>query len=265
MAEMTGRIAWYPAAVLLLMACTAGAQTAAPPLTSNRPGIGDSEALVGRGVVQVEGGFQGQAPPPGSDQGWTQTWGELNFRFGLSPRIEIFTGWDGLSLDRVHVDGQSRREAGGNDLLVGAKLAVLHEDRHGVTLTVAPAWSFPVGSEDFTSGSIDGSFRLLWARSLPRDWSLSGNLLFTRTSDAGGRYWDNGVTLDATRALTPTVSVFAEVSGDLPESHPDAWTVDGGVAWVARPNLQWDISAGHTFQDRGPDWFVSAGITVRRR
>ena len=137
------------------------------PLTSNRPGIGDSEALVGRGVVQIESGFQAQGEPPGNDRPWTQTWGQLTFRLGLSPRIEIFTGWDGLSLDRVNEDGQSRVVAGGNDFRVGAKLAVLSEERHGLTLTVAPAWSFPVGSEEFTSGSNDGSLRLLWARSLP--------------------------------------------------------------------------------------------------
>ena len=45
---------------------------------------------------------------------------------------------------------------------------------------------------------------------------------------------------------------------------PDAWTLDGGVAWVAKPNLQWDVFAGHTLHDRRDDWFVSAGITIRR-
>ena len=71
--------------------------------------------------------------------------------------------------------------------------------------------------------------------------------------------------LGVTRTLTSTVSAFAEVAGVILAQQPDAWTLDGGVAWVSRPNLQWDVSAGHTFLDRGDDWFVSAGITVRRR
>jgi hypothetical protein len=29
--------------------------------------------------------------------------------------------------------------------------------------------------------------------------------------------------------------------------------------------VQWDVSAGHTFNDRGNDWFVSAGVSLRRR
>ena len=235
-----------------------------PPLTSNRPGIAESEALVGRGVLQIEGGVQATDAPPGGDRGWTQTWGQLNLRVGVRPRIEIFVGWDGLSLDRVHTNGESRIVAGGNDLRLGAKLAILSEDRHGLTLSVAPAWSFPVGSEEFTSSSNDGSFRVMWARSLPRDWSVSGNLLFNRTSDEAGRYWDNGAMIGVTRALTSTVSAFAEVSGVLLADRADAWTLDAGVAWVARPNLQWDVSAGRIFHDRGDHWFASAGITLRR-
>lgn len=247
------------------MALPAGAQTGAPPLTSNRPGIGDSEALVPRGAIQLEAGVQGQDAPPDSDQRWTQTFGQLAIRFGLTPRVELFAGWDGLSLNRVHANAESRVVAGGNDLRVGAKLAVLSEQRQHLTLSVAPAWSFPVGSSAFTSGSHDGSFRVLWARSLPREWSVSGNMVFTRTSDDAGRYWDNGAIAGLTLALTEPVSVFAEVSGVLVARRPDAWTLDAGVAWVAGPDLQWDVSAGHTFYDRGDDWFVSAGITLRRR
>ena len=259
------RIGSISVGVLLLYAIAAGAQNVSPALTSNRPGIADSEALVGRGVIQVEGGAQMQAPPPGDDRRWTQTWGQLAVRVGVMSRLEIFTGWDGLSLDRLNANGESRIVAGGNDLRIGAKVAVLAEDRHHVTLTVAPAWSFPVGSPAFTSSSHDGSFRLLWARSLPSDWSVSGNVLFTRTSDEAGRYWDNGLMIGVTRALTSTVSLFAETAGALLAARPDAWTLDTGAAWIARPNLQWDVSAGHTFDRRGDDWFVSAGITLRVR
>ena len=92
---------WVLAGTVLLMATSAGAQTVPPPLTSNRPGIAESEALVGRGVLQIEGGMQAADAPPGDDRSWTQTWGQLNIRVGVRPRIEIFAGWDGLSLDRV--------------------------------------------------------------------------------------------------------------------------------------------------------------------
>ena len=258
-------VAWLAAALAALCAVPASAQTEPPPLTSNRPGIGDSEALVPRGAIQVEAGVQAQQAPPADDSEWSETFGQLTMRVGLSRRVEIFGGWDGVSLDRVRLAGESHVIKGGNDLRLGGKVAVLDEEHHGLTLTVSPAWSFPAGSEEFTSGSNDGSLRLLWARSLPRDWSVSGNFLFVRTSDDAGRYWDNAVMAGATRALSPAVSAFAEVSGVLLAERPDAWTLDAGLAWVARTDLQWDVSAGHTFAHRGDDWFVSAGITIRRR
>ena len=148
---------------------------------------------------------------------------------------------------------------------MGAKLALLMEEAHWLTLTIAPAWSFPVGSEEFTSGSQDPSFRALWARSLPRNSSISGNLLWTRTSDALGRYWDSSVTVGLTRGVTERLSAFVEGSNVLQVIRPDSLTIDGGIAWIVGRDLQLDVSAGHTLHDRGDDWFVSAGITLRRR
>jgi hypothetical protein len=243
----------------------AATQAPVPPLTSNRPGIGDSEELVPSGVFQLEAGMTFQDAQPGSDRRWTQSWGQLTLRYGVTRRIEIFAGWDGLSLDRVSVQGRSRLVAGGNDLRVGTKLSLLLEETHGLTVTVAPAWSFPLGSEEFSSGSQDPSFRVLWARSLPRDWWVSGNLVWVRTTDAIGRYWESGVTLGLTRDLTDSLSVFVEGSNVLQAVRPDSVTIDGGLAWAAGLDLQLDVSVGHTLQDRGDDWFVSTGITLRRR
>jgi len=236
-----------------------------PPLTSNRPGIAESEGLVFPRVVQLEAGGMFEGAPPGDERRWTETWGQLTLRYGVTRRIEIFGGWDGLSLDRVSILGVSRIVAGGNDLRVGAKLGLLTEEAHGLTLTMSPAWSFPVGSEEFTSGSQDPSFRVMWSRSLPREWSVSGNLLWMRTSDSIGRYWETGVMNGVTLGLTDTLAAFVEESSVLDADRPDNWSIDGGLAWLVGLDLQLDTSVGHTWLDRGGDWFVSAGITLRRR
>jgi hypothetical protein len=243
----------------------AAQQTDVPPLTSNRPGIADSEELVPPRAFQVEAGGVFADAPPGEEHRWTQTWGQLTLRYGLTRRIEFFGGWDGLSLDRVTVLGQSRVVAGGNDLRVGAKFALLIEEANGLTVTIAPAWSFPTGSEAFTSGSQDPSFRILWARSLPREWWVWGNLLWSRLSDATSRYWETGAMIGLTRDLTERLSAFVEASNVLQADRPDNWTVDGGVARVIGFDSQLDFSVGKTFLHRGDDWFVSAGITLRRR
>jgi hypothetical protein len=234
---------------------------AIPPITSNRPGIGDSEALVGRAVVQLELGIESDVTTLNDEHSWTTGWGQSTLRVGIVDPVEIFVSWGGWSVDRIAETGSTRIEAGGNDLLVGAKFAILDESRHGLTLTVQPFTSVPIGGDDFSSHSYDGALRLLWARSLGEKWDLSGNVLFLSTTDDSGRYWDNVVTTCISRDISPSSFLFAELATGLTE--PRAWTLDGGVAWVPRPNVQWDLSSGVLVRGPGQSWFVSAGITLR--
>jgi Putative MetA-pathway of phenol degradation len=233
-----------------------------PPLTSNRPGIGDSEDLVGRAVVQLELGVQSASLRSGDEHEWTTGWGQSTFRFGIVNPVEVFVTWGGFSVDRDSVAGITVVESGSTDVLLGAKFAVLSESRHGLTLTVQPTTSFPIGGEDFSSGSYDGSFRLMWGRSLPRGWDASGNIVFLRTTDENGRYWDNVVTTTVGKSLTESLSAFTELAVGLAE--PSAWTVDGGIAWLSRPNVQWDLSVGALVRGPGESWFLSGGVTLRR-
>ena len=241
----------------------ASAQTISPPpLTSNRPGIGDSEALVGRAVLQLELGVETAQSRLETERDLATSWAQSTLRIGVIDPIELFVNWGGVSVNRDSAAGVTEIETGSNDVVLGAKFAILDESRHGLTLTVAPSSSLPIGGDDFSSGSYDGSLRFLWARSLPRDWDLSGNVVFLRTSDASGRYWDNLVTAGAAKSLSQSLSAFGELAVGLAE--PRAWTVDGGIAWVSRQNVQWDASAGVLVRGPGQNWFVSGGLTLRR-
>jgi hypothetical protein len=236
--------------------------TPVPAITSNRPGIGDSEALVGGRVVQLELGIQtGESRSAGEDD-WSTSLGQSTLRIGIVNPVEVFVSWGGLSVSRVSVTDVTHDEAGATDLLMGAKLALLDESRHGVTLTVQPSFSLPIGGDDFSSGSYDGSLRLMWGRTLPRNWSVSGNILFVSTTDASGRYWDNLVTTSVGRALSSSIGAFVELATGLDD--PRLWTLDGGIAWVRRENVQWDVSAGVLVRGPGQSWFVSGGVTLRR-
>ena len=249
---------------VVLYSASASGQGAAPPppITSNRPGIGDSEALVGRGVVQLELGIQTQVTRFGGERDWTTDWGQSTLRVGFVDAVEVHVSWGGVAVDRVAETGSTRIVTGATDLFVGAKIALLDESRHFLTLTASPATSVPIGGDDFSSGSYDGALRLLWARSLPKDWDLSGNILFLITTDANRRYWENLITTSIGRSLSSSTSVFAELATGLAD--PRVWTLDAGGAWVPRPNLQWDVSSGVLVRGPGRSWFLSVGLTLRR-
>jgi len=263
----TMAMAWRIAAaagLVALFSVSANGQSAAPPppMTSNRPGIGDSEALVGRAVVQLELGVQTGVTKSGDEREWTTGVAQSTLRVGIVDPVEVFASWGGVSVDRTAEGGSTRTEAGATDLLLGARFALLDESRHILTFTVAPSTSVPIGGDDFGSGSYDGALRLMWARSLPKDWGLSGNILFLNTTDASGRRWDNLITTSIGRSVSPSLSAFIELANDLTE--PRLWTLDGGVAWAPKSNLQWDVSSGVLVRGPGRSWFVSAGITLRR-
>ena len=250
------------ACVLLSSAPVSGQAAKAPELTSNRPGIGDSEALVGRGVLQLELGVEASDSRTAGEQTWETVWGQATLRIGIVDRIEAFVNWGGVSVDRDAAAGTTVIETGTNDVILGAKFALLDESRHGVTFTVAPSSSLPIGGDDFSSGSYDGSLRLMWARSLPKAWDIGGNLLFLSTTGPSGRYWDNLVTTSAGRSVSTSLYLFGELAVGL--ARPRAWTVDGGLGWVPRQNVQWDVSAGMLVRGPGESWFVSGGLTLRR-
>ena len=252
----------FTTCLLLFSSAPANGQNAPPPLTSNRPGIGDSEDLVGRAVLQLELGVQAGATRSGDEYDWSTGWGQSTLRVGILDPVEVFVTWGGFSVDRDSTAGATVVETGSTDLLLGAKFAVLDESRHGLTLTVEPTTTLPIGSDDFSTGSYDGAVRLMWGKSLPRDWDVSGNVVFLSTTDENGRYWDNLVTASVGKSLTQSIGAFGELAIGLAD--PSAWTLDGGFAWVPRPNVQWDLSAGVLVRGPGQSWFVSGGVTLRR-
>jgi hypothetical protein len=57
-----------------------------------------------------------------------------------------------------------------------------------------------------------------------------------------------------------------EVFGEKPESGALGGTqvsLDGGVTYLVRPNLQLDAYAGAGVSDVAPDWIAGIGLSVR--
>jgi hypothetical protein len=231
-------------------------------LTSNRPGIGESEALVASRVVQVEGGFSLTRARGGT---LVLSVPELMLRVGLAPRFELSASADGFlwSTETDRPNGSSR--GGLSDVSLDAKLGILREASHGLTLSAAGGVSLPTGGAGFSSGSVDPSIRALWSRSLPLDLALGGNLALVLVTGDERRVWLRAVSMSVSRPLTTSSSWFVEMYGLLPERAEQAWTLDGGLAVLPDDDVQLDVSGGRRVGAVGPDWFVSAGLTMRRR
>jgi hypothetical protein len=89
----------------------------------------------------------------------------------------------------------------------------------------------------------------------------------SRLNDAGKRVNLSNYlyTLAFGLGITDRLGSFLEVFGDVPASAPGtpANYFDGGLTYLLRDNLQFDVSAGVGLSHAAEDWFVGAGISVR--
>ena len=67
------------------------------------------------------------------------------------------------------------------------------------------------------------------------------------------------------RPISDAASWYVELFGNITRRESNLWQLDGGVAFVVGPDLQFDLSAGHAVITGASAWFVSAGISHRFR
>lgn len=153
---------------------------------------------------------------------------------------------------------------GWSDGQVNAKLGLLSEDHHHITLAAAVGLSLPTGSPAFTSDGYDPSLRFLWSKGLPRDWSVGGNVVLSDITVGQRRHSAAGTSLWTGHPISASSSWFVEVFANAASDEETLWQLDAGLALLATPNMQVDVSAGRALTNGPPAWFVSAGVTARR-
>jgi hypothetical protein len=256
--------------VALMAAETApdGPATAAAPvpqvergeLVTDRPDFTESSLVVGAGIWQLETGMAYEGDEAGSRAFAAP---QTLLRLGLSRRVELRLGAGGFLAERAGTGFSST--TGVSDFEVGAKVTVLDEARHGLGVSLIPIVSLPVGSDGFSSGGVDPTLKITWARELPRGFGLSGNvnvMAETEEDEHVGRHaWSFSLGHD----LLLGWGGYAEVYGfsSLERGGDAAWTVNGGLTRGIGGDRQFDISVGRGVTDAASNWFVSAGFSLR--
>ena len=135
-----------------------------------------------------------------------------------------------------------------------------------MNLAVAGIVNMPVGSSQFTSTGYDPGVKLAMARTFGNGVSLTTNLQAAAVTDAAGRFTQHAVSLTMSRALSATISGFAEVYriGQPTRGETGAVSMAAGFARTVGSHMQLDLFAGRGLTDVACNWFVSAGFAVRR-
>ena len=261
--------------VLLVTVCAsssslAGAQEESPPLVTDRPDQTESTAIVPKGSVQLEMGVKQDADELARAEEVTDTFGSALLRIGLARKVELRLGWNGFGARDQRKGAVSKRRQGIRDANLGAKIHLAPEKGRRPGIAVIPGVSVPVGNEELTSGGVDPGVLVAFNHTISDRVGLgyNGGLVFESNEPTGGdrrtlSTWVYSIASGIT--LSETLGTFVEVFGSTPASASGSTAVsfDTGLVWLARPNLQFDASAGLGLTDSATDWFVSVGLTVR--
>lgn len=252
-------------AVTLGLPWRAAAQTDLGELVTDRPDFTESSQVVGPRILQLELGSALEFDGAGDDRSRTFTAPLALLRLGVSRTVELRFSADGdvfnaygRGLGRVNVSG-------GSDMELGMKWAFLEKPGAGFAMAVIPMLSMPIGSEVMTSGTYDPTVKLTWAKDLPRDLALSGNVNVSRLSDTDGRFTEQAYSLSLGHSLVGPWNAYGEAYGFVTSGRDvgQAWTVNGGITRGIGGNFQIDVEAGRGVTAAAPNWFVSFGMAVR--
>ncbi len=235
--------------LLLLGSLSAAAQE---PLSSERPSFSSSPLSLGRGLWQIEGGFQFSRFDSDAD-GYTLPL--LLLRYGAGERAEIQFSWAGYS----RFDVGPRDVDGITDAGIGVKWQ-LSDDGATTPIGLFAGLSLPIGGSDFSSDEVDPSVGLFWAHE--GRVSLFGTVLF---SDSG-----NDTTLaNAVGMNLPLAEscrgcgAFIEYVGIHPEDGGPQHSLGAGFAWLYADELQFDVNLGLGLNDRAADGYLGFGAAYR--
>jgi hypothetical protein len=108
---------------------------------------------------------------------------------------------------------------------------------------------------------VQQEFRFSMSNTLSSVFDLGYNL--------GGEYDPNHklftfiYTMALGAGITDEFGGYIEVFGDWNKTTDDTHSVDAGLTWMARDNVQFDVSGGIGLTDTAPDYFIGAGFSVR--
>ncbi len=229
-------------------------------IRSGRPGQSIGAYTVGSGTLQVQSGvdyFGTRNSNIGeTDHGVLTATG---VRYGLTDQFEVGTFFEYRSVTKK-TDSASYSSTDLSNMLIGIR----HQISVGKGLLPSIGFQFrlrlPVTTGDYKISSVAPSFIFVTSQQLSESITLITNL---------GGAW-NGIdatptgtyTINLSCAFTDKFGAFIENYGTLTQGKFET-RMDGGVAWLATPNLQLDLFGGFGRNYQIFDYFISTGISWR--
>lgn len=259
-----------PAAGLLLAALAPAAVSAqapgsdaagAPPLVGDRPDFTESASVVTG--LQLETGYTLERVGTAD----VHTVGELLVRIPATRRVELRVGVP--SWTREVRDGPAAATVSGfTDASLGLKVGLRDPGPGGSGPSVALLAGATLPTGEVGSETADPGARLAAGLDLSERFSLGANLGVRSLEEGGDRHGELSGSLALGVAVSGPVGAYLEAYGFAPWAEDpggpaSSSVLDGGLTWLAGPDLQLDVRLGTGLSGPSPDLIFGTGVIWR--
>ncbi|RNI27406.1 transporter [Rufibacter immobilis] len=231
-----------------------------PPIDTDRPNQTESAKVVPVGTLQLESGLLRQTDLQDGERTTDFYYPAVLLRVGVWERLELRLKTD-YHRQRL-TSPQGSNEAKGLDAItVGTKIKVSEEKGLLPAIAFLGHLTLPSGSSVFRPATFAPDFRLSLSHSLSQRLELGYNMGYEWNGD--NSHGSGIYTLSLGADLPHHFGAFVELYGDKP--HHGHWrhAADGGFTFMPRHNMQLDLSAEVSLNHLAPDYFLSAGLSLR--
>ena len=262
-------------AVVLPGLAWAGALHAQRAMVADRPDFTEATSTVGQGVFQFEFGYTFGMDDADGATTLAHSYGEPLLRVGfLADQLEFRVGAGAATLS-TESHGRTATESGLEDLYLGVKLAFAEQRGAFPAMAILPQVTLATGGDAFSAGRSLPGVNFLYSWDFTETVSLAGSTqVNAAVGDRNQDYAEWAQSLSCGVALGERAGLYGEwyafvPSGlDVPVGRAGKQTehyVNGGLAWLASEDLQWDVRVGLGLNDAAEDLYVGAGVVFRIR
>lgn len=242
------------------------------PLESDRPDFTESPVTVGKGVVQLETGYEFFLNHRAGDVHTEHTFPDTLWRIGMFAewfewRIEYSYDIINDTISNNPFPPSHLHASGSEDLSVGAKFCLTPQEGILPAMGIIPSLAVPSGSPSITEGGVMPG--LIWAYA----WEINKKLdvemstdVFRRRDDDRNIFTEFAQSIAVQYHWTKHFETYMEWYVTSPTGRTIERTeqnADGGFVFPITNNLQLDVEAGVGLNEAAQDFFAGAGATVR--
>lgn len=265
---------FLPAAALAQSATETAPAAAAPSsdlpaLCTDRPTKATSACTVPKGMVQIESDLINFTRIEiGGVKIDTILYTSPTIKYGIGDSTDIEASITPYETIRVHGGGFGSASIGGiGDLYFKVKQRLTDPSATN-QFALVPYIKIPTAKLGIGNRKVEGGLIGTGLFGLGNGFTLtvSPEADLLSDGDLHGRHVQLIGALNLGKALTSNVSASVELwtaQNFDPSGTVHQYSIDGGLAWVARPNLQFDVGANFGLNQATPDVQVYAGISTR--